>query len=918
MQQDLAQRIEAGCVVVTPNRRLAAHLKREFDSRELASGRRVWPTALVLPYGAFLERIYSELTCFTVGATLLSLQQEMVLWEQSVVTSIQGGALLNAAAAARAARDAWQLQHSHRINVAKYGPGLDEDARAYAQWAEVFKVLCDRNQWLDLSRLPDAIAVALERGGVLAPRALVAYAFLELDKQQRTLFDALTRHGWTVTELAPNSRPRSGVRMQFADAGRELLSVGTHVRTILAADPTSRIGVIVPDLVRRRPDVVRIFDDVLEPGRVVSFSRERSRPYNISLGLPLNSYPLVHSGLLVLTLARGELALEDMGSLLRSPHIAGAQHELASRALLDARLRERHQPKVSVGALRNALRSEGVSGPAASPVLADRLERWVTKAREGVRKRQPPSQWSATFLEMLSGLGWPGERTLDSEEFQTFEKFREAVSGLSALDLVTGRMSFDAAVAALRRACGDTLFQPESPEVPVQVLGVLEANGLEFDHLFVTGLTDELWPEPPRPNPFLPVALQVAANVPHASSEWTLAFARRVTRQWLAAAPDVRCSHPSRDGDRDLNASPLLRDLAERKPDAVTTALYGQVIFDGRSIEELVDFAAPALPAGIEAPRGTDFFKNQAACPFRSFAAHRLGAEPLEIACPGLDPRDRGDLVHRAAQNVWDELKSQACLIDKSEEALRELVKRGVVSAVDAMRKRRPDVMSDAYSALERERLTGLMMRLLALEKQRAPFELLAREGPQVVTVAGVKVRTRPDRVDRLLVGGQIVLDYKTGRTNVGDWHDERPEEPQLPLYAVSVQGQVAGVAFVQLRAEELAFKGLTRSDGVLPAVQGADEWRGVRKHPAWVELFEDWRKMLENLAREYLNGRAEVAPKLYPKTCRHCHFGGLCRVEELRDRGLISEAEMPPDRKQAISSHLLEERERTVRAQHG
>src|SRR5262245_29870329 len=187
MQQDLAQRIEAGCVVVTPNRRLAAHLKREFDSRELASGKRVWPTALVLPYGAFLERIYAELTCFTAGATLLSLQQEMVLWEQTIVTSSQGGGLLNAAAAAVAARDAWRLQHSHRINLAKYGSGFDEDARAYAEWAQIFEGLCGRNQWLDPARLPDAIIAALDRGGVLAPRALVAYAFLELDKQQRAL-----------------------------------------------------------------------------------------------------------------------------------------------------------------------------------------------------------------------------------------------------------------------------------------------------------------------------------------------------------------------------------------------------------------------------------------------------------------------------------------------------------------------------------------------------------------------------------------------------------------------------------------------------------------------------------------------------------------------------------------------------------
>jgi hypothetical protein len=48
MQADLAQRIEAGCAVVTPNRRLAAHLKHEYDARQVAAGKSAWPTANIL------------------------------------------------------------------------------------------------------------------------------------------------------------------------------------------------------------------------------------------------------------------------------------------------------------------------------------------------------------------------------------------------------------------------------------------------------------------------------------------------------------------------------------------------------------------------------------------------------------------------------------------------------------------------------------------------------------------------------------------------------------------------------------------------------------------------------------------------------------------------------------------------------
>lgn len=876
----LIQTAEQGATLITPNRRLARAIKREFDAAQIKRGLSVWPTADILQYGAFLERAWSELARFERGATLLSEEQETILWERVIADSPQGGILLNPAAAARQARQAWSIRHAFRIEFARYAALLDEDGAAFRRWANRYGKICEEKNWLDHARLADAIIA-----GVLKPRNIALYGFDELSPQQREFFKALAASGSTVSEAKPETNAAPAVRAGFPDSETELYSVASQIKQMLAQQPDARIGVIVPDLVARRADIVRIFDDVLQPARVVSSSRERARPYNVSLGLALSDYPLVASALLILELARGELALNDLGSLLRSPFLVAAEQEFTLRALLDAELRKNGQPTAALKMLAREAH--------ASPQFAARLDGWMKQAGAARKAKQPPSAWSSTFQQLLAGLGWPGERALDSEEYQTFGKWREIISKLSTLDVIAPRLGFDEALGNLKRLAGDALFEPESPDVPVQVLGVLEANALEFYILFATGLTDEEWPQPPNPNPFLPLSVQRRLNVPHAGADWQLAFARRTIAGWRACAKEIRFSYPLRDGDRELRPSPLLCEVPEAQPAAENAALYRSAVFATRAqeIETLADFKAPPLPAGVKVSRGAEFFKNQAACPFRAFAIHRLGAEGVEAAHAGLDARDRGLLMHRAAENLWKELKSSKQLALASEEELKAAAGRAAADALESTRKARPDVMTPIFTALEQERVAALLMRLLELEKNRAPFELLAREEKRRVTVAGIEVSTRPDRMDRLEDGSRVILDYKTGKwAGVGDWLGERPDEPQLPLYAVSAgRDDVAAVAFVQLHAQDVLFKGLSREKDLLPGVYTLAENKAVAKQCAdWKDLFESWRTMLENLVREYLDGRADVSPKDYPTTCRDCDLGPFCRVKEIKDRGPV------------------------------
>ena len=897
MTIDPLQALAAGAVAVTPNRRLALHLKSEYDAAQANSGKSVWPSADALPYGAFLERTWQELALAENGAMLLSVQQEIALWETVIESSRLAESLLNPALAARAAREAWITLHAFHLDHPRHRAALDnagDDSAAFSEWRRAYDEKLRTLGWIDSAQLPDLIAQALANGTQPRARQILRAGYDIYTPQQQQLFDAFAQAGCGIYDVplrdAPSGKP---TRHACDDAEVEFMHIAARVRALLTAHgdahPRLRIGVVVPDLAARRAAVLRVFDDVLEPLRVTVPHEAAPRLFNCSLGLSLTSYPVVFKALFVLGLAGGDVALEEAGVLLRSPYLGGADAELAQRARVDAALRARGRQRVTPGALRTAAHE-------LAPRLATLLEPWLALARDARGLRQPPSAWSATFLALLKVLGWPGERTLDSAEYQTFEKFRDVLSGLSALDPLRPRITYAEALSVLRRLASDTVFQPETVNAPVQILGTLESIGLSFDALFVTGMAGESWPAAPRPNPFLPVALQRALGAPHASAEWELHFARRMTQAWLRAAPQVTFTWPQRDGERELTVSPLIEHLPETATEAEPIALLRDALFDARRFETLDDWRAPPLSTAngsVRVSGGAQMFQNQAACPFRAYAIHRLGASGLEEGADGLDARDRGTLAHQALAVLWRDLGSQATLLGLNDAALEQKITGAVKSAVDALCQARPDIMTDAFAALERTRLAALVTRLATLEKSRAPFEVVACEQVRAPEIAGVQLHARLDRVDQLDDGSQVILDYKTGATHIGGWVGERPDEPQLPLYAVDTGADVSGVAFVQLRAREVAFKGLTREEEVLPDVGTLSNAKTLSAQAAdWPALLASWRRVLEELARDYLAGHAEVAPKLYPKTCEYCDLSALCRVRELMDRGALNDAE--------------------------
>jgi RecB family exonuclease len=177
------------------------------------------------------------------------------------------------------------------------------------------------------------------------------------------------------------------------------------------------------------------------------------------------------------------------------------------------------------------------------------------------------------------------------------------------------------------------------------------------------------------------------------------------------------------------------------------------------------------------------------------------------------------------------------------------------------------------YAELERERLAKLAREWLEVESRREPFEVLHVEQQRAVQVAGLEFVSRIDRMDKLADGGHVLIDYKTSKIlNVRQWEGPRPDDPQLPLYAVAAPEQLAAVTFAKLVPGDMRFIGHSRANGLLPKVKAHDDWQ---------QLVAAWKKDAEALGAAFAAGDAHVDPKNDLKTCRRCDLQTLCRVYE-------------------------------------
>ena len=866
-------------VILCANQRLVRHLRAGHDRGQIAAGHTTWRPLAALTVGAWLDGIVVEallsgaIPAAQAPRLALSDMQERLLWEAAIESRLADGEdqLFDREGLAAAAADASDL-----CEVWNLHPGGDasEETQRFLDWRRHVRAECETRGWLEPARLRAWQIRCLAEGAGRLP-ASVAFAGFDRDTpQDRELKRVLAARGVAVSEL-PLGRSVAGEAHVVACADRrtECRAAAAWAAERLRALPEARLGIVAPELGNVREMLVAALDDALHPEALLAANAEQPRRYNVSLGTPLARQPVVAVALELLQLCANPRRVEQarLGALLTGPYWSAWESEADGRARLDAAMRRHLPPHIGVPPWLTFLKRFETKGLRLAKTRGH-VEALV-KAIDGNSGKRLPSAWGEVFLTMLAEAGWPGERTLSSREWQARDALRETIEQLAGLDAMLGKVTLAEATKQLARLARERVFQPETVGTPnVEAMGPLEAAGLSFDALWVLGMNDDAWPPAPRPNPLLPADMQRRAKSSNASAEVQLEFARSVQRRLMHAAPEIVFSWARGEGDRQLRPSPMLAGLPERDaPAPVVSAIAARL--GGGKLEMLDDHRAPPVGEGEKVEGGTNLLKAQALCPAWAFYRYRLGAKPLDAPVEGLDAMDRGTLLHRVMEKFFAG-RTQSELAAMRDGERNEAVQAAVAAALNSFNAEREEPLSARFAALEQARLETLLGQWLQLELARpTPFTVVACERKEEVTIEGIKVAFKVDRIDEFADGRRLIIDYKTGDPKTKEWDGERIAEPQLPVYATYVDGHPAAVSFAKVRADDCAFVGLGAEAGMVD---------GVKPAPDWLATLEQWYAAITNVACEIREGHAAVT-FAREEDLKYCDVLPLLRLPEVK-----------------------------------
>ncbi|WP_341939287.1 PD-(D/E)XK nuclease family protein [Marinimicrobium sp. C2-29] len=853
--------LEADEPIITANDRLRRHLVKAWDEHQLARGKQAWPAPSATPLNRWLENHWQTLVERGYPGCQFALAgrpQRQLLWEQVIAQSDEASQLLQAEPLAQQADAAlrsltlWQID-IEQLRADSYTSGNTE---SFLRWLAVFEQRLEARGLITPEAAHQIVARAFDDGALPRHSRLWLTGFDDLPPLHRQIIESAC-DGWVEQAggMASASEPQ---RVQLPDAETELRAAALWSFEQLQQTPDATLGIIVPDLGQRRDQVERVFAEVFEPTAALPDRTRYTLPFNFSAGIPLGGTPLVHSGLSLLELLRDHWPLNNLCTLLQSPFWGDAEAELVLRTQLCERLRRLGKFELTGSDLRFYSQQLTEKQPDAESLqLARRLQQ-LDEQRRRLPRSTNARQWAQSFRESLAQLGWPGPRRLDSQEFQQLGQWFELLETFATLEATGTDLTLAQALKQLSQLAGQTPFQAQTPDSPIQILGALEGAGLRFSHCWVLGLHQRQWPPVPAPNPLLPLDLQRREQMPHATAERELSIARSLTENYQRCAEQVVFSSPSADDQGDLSPSPLIRSMAEIPLEELLPQpqshlqRYRQALRRSARLQPVRCERGPTVDLSAKAPGGSGLFKHQAACPFNAFAQLRLGARAPDAPVVGLSAAERGTVLHGILAAIWGELRNSEQLHAAEESYLRQQVEAACTASLEPIRQRRPRELGPEYCALEHERLTDMVLRWLALEKTRPPFEVIAREERRDIDFAGLKLTLFIDRIDRLDNGEQLLIDYKTGADlNPQQWLGERPDEPQLPLYAVTASDEVKGVAFAQLNPKALQWIGLGELQSPLPGLKPAD--------PDWAGQRADWQQVLEQLAEDFIAGDARV-----------------------------------------------------------
>jgi ATP-dependent helicase/nuclease subunit B len=889
------ERIDAwlatGGIVLAANERAARSAASAHHAARQAEGHTAWLTPAIFAWDSWVSDRWLERN--RSGLVLLNSLQEQSLWAQVIGKSPLGEGLLHPLRLASAAQEAYRLLCAYAPHALKAPTrtGWSGDAAIFSQWLDEFESRCRRNGLVSGSRLALELASVLQseaapsRPGENENSPLLLIGFDQLLETRKSLLNAWGK--WQQDD--PEEATSSPQFLAAPDAASEVATCVRWLRTQLSQNPQARLLVVTTALQERRGQLERA---LLDASRLDNSNLD----FEFSLGLPLGKISLARSAILLLRWLHEPLSEPEVDWLIGSGHCAASAEEEIALAEIMRELRRCGQERPE-WRLEDFAMAEKQAHPSSSRAIAQGYATWSSRlwsARNRLREipsHQSPLEWVGIAAELLQTAGWPGFRALSSVAFQAQERWQRLLEVCGSLGFDGSQIEWAEFVSTVAEAASTTIFAAESSGARIQITEPLESAGRLADGIWFLGANEESWPGRGQPHPLLPAGLQHEAGMPHASPQADWDLAQTATHRLLASAGEVIFSYAKHSAETEARPSRLVKRMVGDPIDLPDENSQPESPQNGVSSDfsEIFEDTSLVPYPHTEIGGGAAMLTRQSQCPFQAFATTRLNAGDWDPAEAGLPPKQRGQLLHAVLRQVWsgptqggisslEELQQIADL----RQFLGKIVRSVMAESFDPQRRNSiPRRFPQRYLDLEADRLTHLVSEWLEYERERLPFRVAETEARREVTVAGLKLTLRLDRIDELPNGDWLIIDYKSSEVGPKAWEGDRPDDVQLPLYATfAAPDTLEGLLFARLRQGKTQFHGRVRN-AANSLLAGLGKQSNLVKNPLTDRQSDEWHDRIEQLGRDFLAGRADVDPKDPVKTCERCHLHAVCRIYE-------------------------------------
>jgi RecB family exonuclease len=777
----------------------------------------------------------------------------------------------------------------------KINPGSGPLSTLLVEWrrtiSRAFKKSLDGKDFFHPSELPSYVGKAIADNIIICPDRISFLGFESLAPIEEEFFKLL--EDMADAEYGGNSGKRPGnlEAITLPSPEQEVIYLAHRLIEDAKSIPLHRIGVVVPDLSAYSIMIERSLKELMGESSPAGTSW-----FNITLGIPLINSMLVKAALIPLRFMTEGQTRELFLSLLLSPYYGCWQGKRHVIARADITWRTRF---VESG-LDNLLGSLERDDPdILGKILSKEGEALLKFAGINFSRRQTASYWINAVEKLWSSLGFP----VISEEKDTVDSkhLSEVIHDMSCS---LGHVAMDGYefYSFLTHSTTGKMAQIRgSEEAGIQILGLIESRGLDFDKLYVLGLDDRALPQPVRPMPLLDTYERklVHRGTPASAHEIGL----KAFSNLISCAPDVTLTRAEQKDSKPLSPSPFWpKNESEKYLNIWTDPGYAWIrapwlrsAYEGLQIAASGDdrkiagikksedtlLKETALSEGISATG----MKTAITCPFRFLIDVILKIKPLEEKRSVVSPMERGLRIHRIVASFTSAVREKRLHLERDRKKVLSLL----TECVDQVLK---DVDKLSQWEVERRLLLfedsppGMLISWLDAETghRREGWECIAEE----LDFIGLKcdgwslpIKGRIDRIDYHKDKGLICWDYKTG--SYPNQRDilERLIAPQLPVYLLALRMGNVSVVDEYLKKNTPLSAGYAQLKN--PAAVKMYQIKGIEEAlDKWIMTIADMEEILE---------RGDFRANPYPvsnienksKACEKCSCITLC------ERGIVA-----------------------------